>query len=258
MNNINIERIIDIHHWSEKIFSFRTTRNRSFRFSNGHFVMIGLMSNNKPLMRAYSIASANYEEHLEFLSIKIPNGLLTSKLKQLKVGDEILVNNKSVGTLVIGNLKPGKRLFLFATGTGLAPFLSIIKDYKVYEVFEKIILIHSVRFINELAYKHMIEEQLPNNELIGNEVRDKLIYYPTVTQQDFCSNFRITDLINSNEFFNKIGMPKINCKTDRAMICGSPQALIDISKILNELDFRVSSNSNGIGDYVIERAFVNN
>lgn len=258
MNNINIEKIIEVHHWSEKLFSFRTTRNRSFRFSNGHFVMIGLIYKNKPLMRAYSIASANYEDHLEFLSIKVPNGSLTSKLKQLKIGDEILVNNKSVGTLVINNLKPGKRLFLFATGTGLAPFLSIIKDYKIYEIFEKIILIHSVRSVNELAYKHIIEEQLPNDELIGCEVKEKLIYYPTVTQQDFTSNYRITELINSDDFFNKIKIQKINYKTDRAMICGSPQALMDISKILDELGFKASSNANGIGDYVIERAFVNN
>ncbi|WP_041185963.1 ferredoxin--NADP reductase [Candidatus Kinetoplastidibacterium galati] len=258
MNNINIEKIIDVHHWSEKLFSFRTTRNRSFRFINGHFVMIGLMLNDRPLMRAYSIASANYEDYLEFLSIKVPNGLLTSKLKQLKTGDEIFVSNKSVGTLVTDNLKPGKRLFLFATGTGLAPFLSIIKDYKIYEIFEKVILIHSVRSINELAYKQMIEEQLPNNELIGSEVKEKLIYYPTVTRQDFYSNSRITNLINSDEFFNKTGLSNIDCKTDRAMICGSPQALMDISKILDELGFKASSNVNGVGDYVIERAFVNN
>ncbi|AFZ83660.1 ferredoxin--NADP+ reductase [Candidatus Kinetoplastibacterium blastocrithidii TCC012E] len=258
MNNINIEKVISVHHWNEKLFSFQTTRNKSFRFINGHFVMIGLIYNNKPLMRAYSIASANYEDYLEFLSIKVPNGLLTSKLKQLKVGDEIIVNNKSVGTLVIDNLKPGNRLFLFATGTGLAPFLSIIKDYRTYDSFEKIVLVHSVRSINELAYKSMIEEQLPNNDLIGKDVKEKLIYYPTVTQQDFYNNYRITNLIKSDNFFNVIKIPKINYKTDRAMICGSPQALNDISKILDDLGFKASSNTNGIGDYVIERAFVNN
>ena len=176
MAAFNTERVTSVHHWNDTLFSFKTTRDPALRFHNGHFVMIGLEVNGKPLMRAYSIASANYEEHLEFLSIKVQDGPLTSRLQHLKEGDPILVSRKPVGTLVVDDLLPGKNLYLFATGTGLAPFMSIIKDPDVYERFEKVVLVHGVRFVSELAYANYIGEELPNNEYFGEIVRDKLIY----------------------------------------------------------------------------------
>ena len=151
------ERVLSIHHWTDKTFSFKTTRNQGFRFKNGEFAMIGLKIDEKPLLRAYSIASANHEDHLEFLSIKVPNGPLTSKLQHIKIDDNILINSKSTGTLVCDYLLPGKNLYLFSTGTGLAPFMSIIRDPETYEKFEKVILTHTVRVSEELAYKDLLE-----------------------------------------------------------------------------------------------------
>ncbi|MAK55730.1 MAG: ferredoxin--NADP(+) reductase, partial [Pusillimonas sp.] len=179
MAAFNSEKVLSVHHWNDTLFSFTTTRDPGLRFHNGHFVMLGLEVEGKPLLRAYSIASANYEENLEFLSIKVPDGPLTSRLQHLKVGDEVLVSKKPVGTLVVDDLKPGKHLYLFGTGTGLAPFMSIIKDPDVYERFDKIILMHGVRFVSELAYADFIEKELPDNEFFGDMVREKLIYYPT-------------------------------------------------------------------------------
>ncbi len=257
MKNFNIEHILDIHHWNDSLFSFKTTKNNSLQFSNGHFIMIGLLFNDKPLMRAYSIASANHENKLEFFSIKIQDGALTSFLKNLKIGDPILIGRKSVGTLTIDHLKSGKHLYLFCTGTGLAPFLSIIKDPEVYKRFEKVILVHGVRLISDLAYASFIENELPKSELLGKIVQEKLIYYPTVTRQSFRNQGRITDLIEGSIFFEKIGLPGLDPKRDRVMICGSPSMLTDIRKILNHKQFLISSNDNERGDYVIERAFAN-
>ncbi|AGF46907.1 ferredoxin--NADP+ reductase [Candidatus Kinetoplastibacterium desouzaii TCC079E] len=258
MVNLNKEIVIKIHHWNDKLFSFQTTRNKSFRFENGHFVMIGLNIKNNIIMRAYSIVSANYDDYLEFFSIKIPNGKLTSHLKNLKVGDEILVSNKSVGTLTINNLKHGKNLYLLATGTGLAPFISIIKDLSTYERFEKVILVHSVRNKSDLAYKDDIENHFNQHEILDSLIAEKLIYYPTVTQELFENNKRITDLLMFDNFFLKIRMPKLNPDNDRVMICGNSQALIDISNILNKIGFKISNGINKPGDYVIEKAFVEN
>ena len=169
------EKVTEVHHWNDTLFSFKTTRSPGFRFKNGHFTMMGLeQENGKPLLRAYSITSANYDDHLEFFSIKVPDGPLTSQLQHVKPGDEVLVNTKSTGTLVTDNLLPGKNLYLISTGTGLAPFMSIIKDHEIYEQFDKIILTHGVRFVNELAYQDFIQEHLPNNEFFGEEVKDKL------------------------------------------------------------------------------------
>jgi len=250
------ETVLSVHHWNDTLFSFTTTRDTALRFKTGQFVMIGLEVNGKPLMRAYSIASANYEEHLEFFSIKAQNGPLTSRLQHLKVGDPLLVSKKPTGTLVLRDLKPGRRLFMFATGTGLAPFMSLIHDPETYERFEKVILIHGVRWTNELAYHDYIEEDLKEHEYLGELIRDKLIYYPTVTREPFRNEGRQTELILSGKLFDDLGEPPLDPATDRGMICGSPAMLKEISSMLNGFGFQISPHIGVAGDYVIERAFV--
>jgi len=256
MSTFATERVLSVHHWNDSLFSFKTTRDPGLRFENGQFVMIGLQVEGRPLVRAYSIASPNYEEHLEFFSIKVPNGPLTSRLQHLKVGDELLVSRKPTGTLVIHDLKPAKNLYFLSTGTGLAPFMSLIQDVEVYDRFEKIVLIHGVRYVSELAYTDFIEKELPNNEFFGEEIRNKLIYYPTVTREPFRNQGRLTDLINSGKLFDDIGLPPLNPSDDRAMICGSPQMLADTAALLDARGFVVSPRIGEPGDYVIERAFV--
>jgi ferredoxin--NADP+ reductase len=256
MSTFATERVLSVHHWNDNLFSFKTTRDPGLRFENGQFVMIGLQVESRPLVRAYSIASPNYEEHLEFFSIKVPNGPLTSRLQHLKVNDEVLVSRKPTGTLVIHDLKPGKNLYLLSTGTGLAPFMSVIQDIEAYDRFEKIVLIHGVRYASELAYADFIEKELPNNEFFGEFVREKLIYYPTVTREEFKNQGRLTDLINSGKLFDDIGLPPLNPIDDRAMICGSPQMLADTAALLDARGFKVSPRIGDPGDYVIERAFV--
>jgi len=256
MSTFATERVLSVHHWNDTLFSFKTTRDPGLRFENGQFVMIGLQVENRPLVRAYSIASPNYEEHLEFFSIKVPNGPLTSRLQHLKEGDEVLVSRKPTGTLVIHDLKPGKNLYFLSTGTGLAPFMSLIQDIEVYDRFEKVVLIHGVRHVNELAYADFIEKELPNNEFFGEEVQNKLIYYPTVTREPFRNQGRLTNLINSGKLFEDIGLPPLDPATDRVMICGSPAMLTDTSTLLDERGFVVSPRIGEPGDYVIERAFV--
>lgn len=256
MAAFNSEQVLSVKHWNDTLFSFTTTRDDALRFNNGHFVMLGLEIEGKPLLRAYSIVSANYEENLEFLSIKVPDGPLTSRLQHLKEGDSVLISKKPVGTLVVDDLKPGKHLYLFATGTGLAPFMSIIKDPHVYERFDKVILMHGVRFASELAYADYIQNELPNNEYFGDEVKDKLIYYPTVTREEFRNQGRITHMVESGKLFQDTGLPELNPETDRAMICGSPQMLADIGAMLDKRGFEISKGVGQLGDYVIERAFV--
>lgn len=256
MSTFATERVLSVHHWNDSLFSFKTTRDPGLRFENGQFVMIGLQVEGRPLVRAYSIASPNYEEHLEFFSIKVPNGPLTSRLQHLKVGDELLVSRKPTGTLVIHDLKPAKNLYFLSTGTGLAPFMSLIQDVEVYDRFEKIVLIHGVRYVSELAYTDFIEKELPNNEFFGEEIRNKLIYYPTVTREPFRNQGRLTDLISSGKLFDDIGLPPLNPSDDRAMICGSPQMLADTAALLDARGFVVSPRIGEPGDYVIERAFV--
>lgn len=249
------ETVTKVHHWNDTLFSFNTTRNQGLRFKNGHFTMIGLEIDNKPLLRAYSIASANYEEEMEFFSIKVQDGPLTKHLQNLKVGDEILVGTKPVGTLVSDHLLPGKNLYLLSTGTGLAPFMSIIKDPEIYEQFDNVILTHGVREVSELAYQHFIEEELPNNEYFGDVVRQKLKYYPTVTREDFRNQGRLTDLMESGKLFSDLGLPEPNLENDRFMLCGSPSMLKDFCKILDDRGFEEARQGEQ-GHYVIERAFV--
>ena len=250
------EKILSVHHWNDTLFSFKTTRQDGLRFENGQFVMIGLEVDGRPLARAYSVASPNYDEHLEFLSIKVQNGPLTSRLQHIKVGDELLVSRKPTGTLVIHDLKTSKNLYLFSTGTGLAPYMSLIQDIEVYDRFEKVILVHGVRKINDLAYKDFIENDLPNNEFFGEEIRNQLIYYPTVTRESFKNEGRLTDLVKSGKLFDDIGLSKMNPIDDRAMICGSPEMLKDTQDLLDSMNFKVSPRIGEPGEYVIEHAFV--
>lgn len=257
MSALAVEKIISVHHWNDTLFSFRTTRDPGLRFINGQFVMIGLEVNGRPLTRAYSIASANHEEHLEFFSIKVADGPLTSRLQHLQAGDPIIVSKKPTGTLVLHDLKPGKRLFMFATGTGLAPFMSLIHDPETYEKFEKIILIHGVRWTNELAYHDYIEHELASHEYFGELAREKLIYYPTVTRETFRNEGRLTDLIDSGKLLADIDQAPLDPATDRAMICGSPAMLADTVAMLEARGFKTARHHTGeLGDYVIERAFV--
>ncbi len=256
MSNLNIEKVLEVHHWNDTLFSFKTSRDPGFRFENGHFTMIGLQQDNgRPLLRAYSIASANYEDELEFFSIKVPDGPLTSQLQKIKPGDEIFVSRKPTGTLVADHLLPGKRLWLLSTGTGLAPFLSIIKDPDVYERFDQVILTHGVRYVSELAYQDHIENQLPNHEYFGEMVSEQLLYYPTVTREPFRNNGRLTDLMLSGKIFQDLGVPQPNVEEDRFMLCGSPAMLKDLTKILDDWGFR-ETRAGIPHEYVIERAFV--
>lgn len=256
MAAIGSERVLSVRHWNETVFSFATTRNPSLRFENGHFVMLGLVVDGKPLMRAYSIASANHEESLEFLSIKVNDGPLTSRLQHIKPGDEVLVSHKPTGTLLLRDLKPGKRLYLLGSGTGLAPFMSLIKDPETYERFEHIILVHGVRYRSELAYRDFIEWELTHHEYLGEQVRKQLVYFPTVTRERFRYQGRITSLIESGKLFEETKMPPLDPANDRVMICGSPSMLADLSAQLDARGFRISPHVGEPGDYVIERSFV--
>ncbi len=249
------ETVTDVKHWNDTLFSFKTSRDPSFRFKNGHFIMIGLEHEGRPLMRAYSIASANYEEELEFFSIKVQDGPLTSKLQQIKAGDEILMSRKPTGTLIVDNLLPGRNLYLISTGTGLAPFMSIIRDPDTYAAYDKVILTHGTRFTSELAYQDEILNELPNNEYFGEEVRDKLIYYPTVTRDEFHTQGRITDAMRNGKLTADIGLEDLNVERDRFMICGSPSMLKETCEILDGMGCHEAKQGNH-GHYVVERAFV--
>ena len=255
MAAFNHERVTSVRHWNDTLFSFTCTRDTSLRFKNGHFVMIGLEVEGKPLMRDYSIASANYEEELEFYSIKVQDGPLTSRLQHLKEGDEILISRKPTGTLVLDNLKPGRHLYLLGSGTGLAPFMSIIKDPETYEQYEKVILVHGVRIVSELGYYDYITNELPNNEFFGDLVKEKLIYYPTVTREPFRYQGRITNLMESGKLFDDIGLPTLNPETDRVLVCGSPHMLKDTVAILDARGLNESRHGQQ-AEYAIERAFV--
>lgn len=255
MSNLNTEQVLSVHHWTESLFSFTTTRDPAFRFRNGEFVMIGLKVNEKPLLRAYSIVSANYEDKLEFFSIKVQDGPLTSRLQHLKVGDAIIVGRKPTGTLVLDNLKNGRNLYLIGTGTGLAPFISLIKDPETYERFERVVLVHGCRHVNELAYGEFITAALPRDELVGELIREQLIYYPTVTREPFRNRGRVTDLITSGKLFEDTGLPPLDRAHDRVMLCGSPQMLADVRTILDDGGF-VEGNHGEAGEFVVEKAFV--
>ncbi len=247
------EKVTEIHHWTDKTFSFKTTRDMSFRFKNGEFAMIGLEIDGKPLLRAYSVVSPNHEDHLEFLSIKVPNGPLTSKLQHIKIDDEIIVNSKPTGTLVCDYLLSGRNLFLFSTGTGLAPFMSIVRDPETYEKFEKIILTHTVRTSKELAYKDLLTN-LNNDEVYSEVTRNNFIYFNTVTREKWDNEGRITDWIKKNTLWKKVGVESFKPELDRVMICGSEEMTFDLKKIFEKLGSKEGSTKVQ-GGFVIEKAF---
>lgn len=249
------ETVLTVHHWTDRLFSFTTTRDASLRFSNGHFTMIGLRIDGKPLLRAYSIVSANYEEQLEFLSIKVPDGPLTSRLQNIQSGDKIIVGRKPTGTLLIDYLLPGKRLYLLGSGTGLAPFLSVARDPDTYDRFEKVIVVHGVREVAELCYRDYLTQVLPKDEMLGDLVSRQMIYYPCVTREEFVNQGRITTLIENGQLTRDLGFPDLDPAADRIMICGSPGLNKDMRAILDAKGFR-EGNTTTPGDYVIERAFV--
>ena len=251
------ETVLDVHHWTDAYFSFSTTRDSGFRFENGQFVMIGLENEGaRPLLRAYSIASANWEERLHFFSIKVQDGPLTSRLQHLKPGDKLVVGKKPTGTLLISDLHPGKHLYLLGTGTGLAPWLSIVKDPETYERFEKVIVCHGVRFEQDLAYRDYFEKELFEDEILGELVRDKLLYYPAVTREPFRNHGRLTTLMETGEMPQTLGLPPFDPANDRFMICGSPKMLADLRDVLDTRGFEVSPRIGSPGHYVFERAFV--
>lgn len=247
------ETVIDIKHWTNKTFSFKTTRNKTFRFKNGEFAMIGLEVENRPLLRAYSIASPNHEDYLEFLSIKVPNGPLTSKLQHIKLKDEIIINSKSTGTLVCDYLLPGRNLFLLSTGTGLAPFMSIIRDPETYEKFNKVILTHTVREVKELAYRDFLEN-LNKDELYSTITKGNFLYFNSVTREAFERTGRITKWISENKLTNYLKIENFDSELDRVMICGSEDMTFDL-KTLFEKKGSPEGSTQIQGGFVIEKAF---
>lgn len=254
--NLYREKVLSVHHWTDRLFSFPTTRSPSLRFENGQFVMIGLPTGEeRPLMRAYSFASANYEDALEFLSIKMPQGKLTSKLQRIQPGDEVLIGDKPVGSLILANLLPGKRIYLLGTGTGLAPFLSLAKDPELYERYERVILVHGVRQRSELVYGDLFTKELPESELLGELVRGKLTYYPTVTREPFPVQGRITSLIESGQLFRDLGLPPLDPAEDRAMLCGSMAMLNDMRALLARFGLQEGCTREA-GHFLVERSFV--
>lgn len=255
MSNLYSETVLDVRHWTDTLFSFRTTRDPAFRFLSGQFTMIGLEIEGKPVLRAYSMASANYEETLEFFSIKVAEGPLTSRLQHLRQGDTLLVGKKPVGTLVQDSLVPGRTLYLLGTGTGLAPFASIVRDPDVYERFEHIVLAHGCRHVAELAYGEQLVAELSANEFIGDLVGPKLRYYPTATREPFRHNGRITEQLADGTLTRDLGLPDFGPADDRVMLCGSPAFLDDMIVLLQARGFTEGSHSKP-GTYVIEKAFV--
>jgi ferredoxin--NADP+ reductase len=248
-----------VKHWTDQYFSFALTRPPSFRFRSGEFVMIGLPGENgaKPILRAYSIASPSFAEELEFFSIKVQDGPLTSRLQKIRAGDQVLMAKKSTGTLVLDALKPGRRLFLIGTGTGLAPWLSVARDPDAYDRFEKVIVTHTVRQAEDLAYRELFEKDLIEHELFGEYAREQLIYYPTVTREPFKYEGRITERIRSGALFRDIGLSAIafDPAEDRVMICGAMEMIKEVAAILEASGLKEGSNAEP-GDFVLERAFV--
>jgi len=249
------ETLIDIQHWNDRLFSFRTTRPDSLRFDNGQFVMLGLQLPDRKIVRAYSIASANHEEHLEFYSIKVPDGALTSRLQRVHPGAGILISSKPTGTLVLRDLRPGKRLFLLATGTGIAPFLSIVKDPDAYDLFEQIIVVHGVRLRSDLAYAQSVLQAVQEDPYLGEMARARILHYPCVSREPFEHEGRVTTILESGRLCRDLGIEPLDARTDRLMICGNMSMLSDTRQLLDERGFAISPQIGSSGDYVIERAF---
>ena len=250
------QTVTAVTHWTDRLFSFRVTRPQSLRFRSGEFVMIGLMGENgKPLLRAYSIASPSWDEELEFYSIKVPDGPLTSKLQHIQPGEQIILRPKPVGTLVLDALLPGKRLWFFATGTGIAPFASLTRAPETYERYEEVIMMHTCRDVAELEYGRQLVEGLSEDPLIGELVGDKLRYYPTTTREQSARMGRITDNLTSGKVFADLGIPPISPENDRGMVCGSLDFNTDMKTVLEGFGLREGANSDP-AEYVVEKAFV--
>lgn len=259
------QTVTQVTHWTDRLFSFRVTRPASLRFRSGEFVMIGLMQDDpktgrqKPLLRAYSIASPSWDEELEFYSIKVPDGPLTSRLQHIRPGDEIILRPKPVGTLVHDALLPGKRLWLFATGTGIAPFASLLRDPQTYEDYDEVILTHTCREVGELAYGRDLIDHIRADEmlaeLMGEGFHEKLRYYPTTTREESAKMGRITDLMRSGEAFADLGVPALSPETDRAMICGNLAFNLELKAMLEEYGLEEGANSDP-KHYVVEKAFL--
>ncbi|MGV1762683.1 ferredoxin--NADP reductase [Rhizobium rhizogenes] len=249
------EKVLSVTHYTDRLFRFTMTRPQGFRFRSGEFAMIGLMVDGKPLYRAYSIASPAWAEELEFFSIKVPDGPLTSHLQNIKPGDEVLMRKKPTGTLVLDALTPGKRLYMFSTGTGIAPFASLIRDPETYEKFEEVILTHTTRDVAELKYGFDLVEEIRNDELLSEVVGDKLRHYATVTREEYPFTGRITDLMENGKLFTDLGIPALDPEIDRGMICGSSAMLKDTKELLEKAGLNEGANSKP-AEFVIERAFV--
>ena len=250
------QTVTSVKHWNERLFSFRVTRPQSLRFKSGEFLMIGLLGDNgRPLLRAYSIASPSWDEELEFYSIKVPDGPLTSRLQHIEPGDQVIIRPKPVGSLVIDALLPGKRLFLIGTGTGVAPFASLVRDPEVYEKFEQVILTHTTRSASALHYSKELVDNILADEVLSEIVGDKLRYYPTTTREETPKMGRITHLIESGELFRDLDLPGLDPATDRVMICGSMGLNMDLKAILEHRGFHEGSHSEP-AEYVLEKAFV--
>lgn len=248
--------VTSVTHWSDRLFSFRITRPRSFRFRSGEFVMIGLMgANGKPLLRAYSIASPAWDDTLEFYSIKVPDGPLTSRLQNIQEGDEVILRPKPVGTLVLDALLSGKRLYLVATGTGIAPFASLARDPQTFEAFDQIILTHTTRTVSGLAYGEKLINDIRSDPLVGEAARNKFLYYPSTTKEISAVMGRPTDLITSGRLASDLNLPPLDASSDRMMICGSVNLNHDMKAIAKSAGMREGANSQP-GEYLIEKAFV--
>jgi ferredoxin--NADP+ reductase len=248
------EKILSVHHWTDTLFSFTCTRDPAFRFKSGQFTMIGLLVEGRPLLRAYSMASGVWEEHLEFLSIKVADGPLTSRLQHVKIGDTVLIGRKPVGTLLPETLLAGRNLYMLATGTGLAPFMSLIRDPDTYDKFDRVVLAHGTRNVAELAYDDIISG-LGAHELLGEVAAEKLLYYPTVTREPFRHQGRITELMFTGKLSRDLGLAPVEPAHDRIMLCGSPGLLADYNAWLAANEW-VEGNNTTSGQYVIEKAFV--
>jgi ferredoxin--NADP+ reductase len=255
MNVLDREQVLSIRHWTPRLFSFTTTRNSALRFSSGQFTMIGLQIGDGVLLRAYSMASAHYEDTLQFLSINVPGGPLTSRLQHIAPGDLVFVSRRTSGTLLKANLLPGEVLYLIATGSGLAPFASIIKDPDIYDSFEQVVLFHGCRCREDLEYGRESIAELKDNELVGDSAPRKLLYLPSVTREAYQNSGRITDLINSGKLFDLLGLPGFRREHDRIMLCGNPNMIESMRLILSARGL-IEGHPAEPGHFVVERAFV--
>lgn len=253
--SVTEETVVAVRHWTEELFSLRVTRPASFRFRSGEFVMLGLMVEGKPLLRAYSIASPSWDDGLDFFSIKVPDGPLTSRLQHIREGDRLLLGRKPTGTLVLDALTPGKRLYMLSTGTGIAPFASLIREPEAYEKFDQIILTHTCRNVADLDYGRQLVDSLERDPLVGELIGGRLTYYGSTTREDFSRQGRITDLIENGRIFADLGIAPLSPAEDRVMICGSMAMLQDTRRIVESLGFAEGSNANP-GEFVVEKAFV--